>query len=437
MGQGATATSVSKKGHEGHFLLQMARLRDVPETGPTVIVKGEGIRVWDREGKEYIDGLSGLLNVNIGYGNEELVETAAETMRRLSYACSFFGRTNDEALALADKLAEITPDGIDRFFLTAEGSDANDIAVKLVRHRNILLGKPEKMKIIARRDSYHGMTMAATTLTGQDMIRDRIGPLMPGVLHVDQPAEQGIVSAEQLEETILREGPETIAAFLGEPVAVPPGLAVPPDDYWSSIRDVCDRYDIDLIADEVINGFGRTGHMFGCDNWDLKPDLMVMSKGITSGYQPLGAVGFREEMFEVLLQSETLLPLGFTVGGHPVCSAVARKNIEILQRDGLIDNSQEIGKYLRQRLDEMAAADDRIVGVRSVGMLAAFDVDTGDSVTPAAGGFSGGRLGDIIKEKGLLIRPYGNTMVMAPPLICTRSDVDEMVDRIVAGLAEL
>jgi adenosylmethionine-8-amino-7-oxononanoate aminotransferase len=230
-------------------------------------------------------------------------------------------------------LAEITPGGLERFFFTVGGSDAVDTAIKLVRHANILAGKPEKMTVIARRDGYHGMTMGGTTATGIAVFRTSIGPLLPGVVHVGQPGRWGDgATAADLEQRILELGPENVAAFIGEPVSLPPGLAIPPDDYWPGIREVCTRYEVRVIADEVINGFGRTGRMFACDHWGLEPDLMTMSKGITSGYVPLGAVGLREELYQTLLGSTGILPHGFTAGGHPVACAVALANIELRDR---------------------------------------------------------------------------------------------------------
>jgi 4-aminobutyrate--pyruvate transaminase len=434
------ATAVRDSGRfsgEAHAVLQMARLADVGTSGPVVIVEANGIRVRDSRGKEYIDALAGLLNVNVGYGREELVEAAAQAMRRLSFGTSFFGRTTREVLDLAEKLASITPPGINRIFFSVGGSDAIDTAIKLLRHRNVLAGQPEKMTVIARRDSYHGMTFGATTATGQKILRERIGPLLPHVLHVEQP-EGGEVSAEKLERVIIEQGPETIAAFLGEPVALPPGLAVPPDDYWPAMRDVCTRYDVKLIADEVITGFGRTGRMFACENWDLEPDLMTMSKGLTSGYQCLGAVGIREDHYQELFASETMLPHGFTAGGHPVACAVALANIEIIEREGLVQNAAEVGGYLGDQVRELADRHDSVIAVRSIGMMAAFDVDgellsaDGDPASEA-----GLRLAKLLMELGVIVRQYGNTIAMAPPLIATRADIDEIVGRFDTALTQM
>ncbi len=422
---------------EAHAVLQMARLSDVGPEGPVVIVEGKGIRVRDSRGKEYIDALAGLVNVNVGYGREELVKVAADAMGRLSFGTSFFGRTTREVLDLAGKLASITPPGINRFFFSLGGSDAIDTAIKLLRHRNVLAGKPEKMTVIARRDSYHGMTFGATTATGQQILRERVGPLLPRVLHVEQP-EAGDISAEKLERVIVEQGPDTVAAFLGEPVALPPGLAIPPDDYWPAMREVCSRYDVALLADEVVTGFGRTGRMFACEHWGLEPDLMTMSKGLTSGYQCLGAVGMREELYRELYASETLLPHGFTAGGHPVACAVALANIEMIEREGLVDNAAEVGGYLGDRVRELADRHDSVVAVRSIGMMAAFDVD-GESLSGEgeAASEAGVRLVKTLMDLGLIVRSFGNTIAFAPPLITTPADVDEIVECIDTALTRL
>ena len=367
-----------------HAVLQMASLGRIAEDGPLVIERASGMTLTASDGREYIDALSGLYNVNVGWGRDELADVAAATMRRLGYASNFFGRTTQEALDLSETLARITPDGIDRFFFTTGGSDAIDTALKLIRHANVLAGQPEKMTVIARRDSYHGMTMGGTTATGVSALRG-VGPLLPGVVHIGQPGSYGDgATAADLERTILELGPENVAAFLGEPVALPPGLAIPPDDYWPAIREVCTRHDVRLIADEVITGFGRTGHMFASERWSIRPDVMTMAKGITSGYMPLGAVGISEEHYRQLAESGTILPHGFTAGGHPVACAVALANIAILEREDLVANAAAAGRHLAARLAELTASHDAILRSRGVGMLSAFDLD-GQRVTGSPG----------------------------------------------------
>jgi putrescine aminotransferase len=423
---------------EAHAVLQMAALAPIHENGPLVIAEATGNTLRDIHGREFFDGINGLFNVNVGYGRQDLPEVAAATMRRVGFASNFFGRTTAEALELSSKLAEITPASLDRFFLTVGGSDAIDTAIKLVRHANILAGKPEKMTVIARRDGYHGMTMGGTTATGIKVFRQNVGPLLPGVVHIGQPGRWGDnATGDDLERAILEQGPENVAAFLGEPISLPPGLAIPPDDYWPAIRDVCTRYDVRLIADEVICGFGRTGRMFACDNWGIEPDLMTMSKGITSGYFPLGAVGLREEHFQILLGSDGILPHGFTAGGHPVACAVALANIDILEREGMVENAAAMGEYIATRLDELEAQHDAVVGVRSKGMLGAFDLD-GETLV---GADDAARAGAIVMAEltanGVLVRPYGNTIVFGPALPTPREEIDWLFERFDDAIANV
>ena len=425
---------------EAHTVLQMTSLSKAASEGPLVVASASGNRLRDVDGIEYIDAVNGLFNVNIGYGRSELADAAREVMARTSFGSSYFGRTTVEALALCDKLASITPPGIDRFFLTVGGSDANDTAIKLIRHANILSGRPEKMMVIGRRDGFHGMTLGGTTLTGISSLRDSIGPLLPGVVHIGQPghpAGDG-ATAEQLEAKILELGAENVAAFIGEPISLPPGIAIPPNDYWPAIREVCTRHDVLLIADEVVTGFGRTGKMFASEHWGINPDVLLMSKGITSGYMPLGAVGIKDELYQTLFNSDTIMPHGFTNGGHPVACAVALANIAILEDEGIVENAAKVGEFLNARLHAFAERYDAVLSVRSLGMLAAIDID-GEKVTdsPEAAAKAGYFLMDELAKSGVLVRPYGNTIALGPALISTEEDIDEILGRFGAILDRL
>lgn len=429
-------TAARRLAGEAHAVLQMTSLKQAATTGPLVITSARGNRLVDINGHEYIDGFNGLCNVNIGYGREELAEVAAATMRQLSFGSNYFGRTHVQALELSEMLASVTPDGINRFFLTVGGSDADDTAVKLVRHANILAGKPSKMTVIGRRDGFHGMTIGGTSLTGVKSLRDVIGPLMPGVVHVGQPGEVGDnATAAELEAKILELGPENVAAFIAEPISLPPGVAIPPDDYWPAVREVCTRHDVRLIADEVITGFGRTGRMFASEHWAIDPDIVTMSKGITSGYAPLGAVGIRDDLFEQLFNSATILPHGFTAGGHPVSCAVALANISIIVNEGLVENAARVGRYIAARLEELQGRHETVTSVRSLGMLGAFDLD-GANLTGSAesGPQAGYMLTAALASAGLLVRPYGNTMAFGLALSTTTDEVDEVFDRFDATL---
>jgi adenosylmethionine-8-amino-7-oxononanoate aminotransferase len=420
---------------EAHTVLQMTRLSKAAEVGPVVFAEGSGLRIRDIHGHEHLDAIAGLFNVNVGYGRDELADVAADSIKRLAYGTNFFGRTTPSALELAAKLAEITPAGIERFFLTLGGSDAVDTAIKLVRHHNVLAGRPEKVKVVARRDGYHGMTFGGTTATGQAVLRDAVGPLLPGVIHVAQPdPADGQGSAAALEQAIVAEGPATVAAVIGEPISLPPGVAIPPDDYWPAVREVCTRHGVLLIADEVVTGFGRTGRMFACEHWALEPDLILMSKGLTSGYLPLGAVGLREELFERLAESATIIPHGFTAGGHPASCAVALANIDIIEREGLVDNARAVGGHLGALLRELADRNELVTEARSLGMLAAIDV--ADVEAPGGAPSLGDWLTAALQERRLLLRNYRNTLAIGPSLTATKTDVEEIVERIEAAVTD-
>jgi adenosylmethionine-8-amino-7-oxononanoate aminotransferase len=396
-------------------------------------VRGQGVRLQDDAGSWFIDALSGLYNVNVGYGRRELGIVAADEMSRLGFGTLFFGRATPPTIALAEKLTVLTPASIAHIFFTVGGSDAVDSAIKLIRHANALAGHAEKVKVIARIDSYHGMTLAATTATGQAALRRDIGPLMPAVVHVSQPdPTDGRVSAVELEQAILRERPETVAAFIGEPVAVPPGVRIPAPDYWPEIQSVCRKYEVRLVVDEVITGFGRTGTMFASEHWGLEPDVIAMSKGLSSGYVPIGALGISAELMETLQHNPSILPHGFTTGGHPTCCAVALANIGILEREGLVANAASTGQYLAACLAQARQDHMTVDSARSIGMLGALDVLGEVDERPASLWVV-----DQLEAHGVLTRSYGNTIVVAPCLISTRSDIDDIFTAVTAVLSEL
>ncbi len=415
-----------------HIVHPFSRLDALPATGIPIFVEGRGVRLYDRSGQEYLDGVSGLYNVQVGYGRQELADAAAAQMAKLSFAQLFFGLGNEPSIRLAVKLAEITPLGIERFLFTLSGSDANDTALKLVRYRNILQGRPKKVKVIARRHSYHGMTFGAVTATGEDEYKHELGPLIPGFSHIDQPAPGDPSAPDVLESRIREEGPDTVAAFIAEPVSLPSGVIIPDANYWPRIREICTRYDVALIADEVITGFGRTGKMFGLNHWNVVPDLLVLSKGITSGYLPLGAVGLIESFYKDLAVPGKVFPHGFTASGHPASCAVALRNIEIIEREGLVEQAVHIGDYLRRRLDTLQTSSRFIGAVRSLGMLAAIDLVADGREYGSAGGEA--RLGqwaaETLRERRLIARFYGDTLVLAPSLVATQPDIDEITGHV-------
>jgi adenosylmethionine-8-amino-7-oxononanoate aminotransferase len=408
--------------HLLHPWAPIERARDEP----LIFRSGRGITLTDIDGNEYLDAASGLINVNLGYGRDDLVAAAAEAIQQLSYGTLFYGRGSVPAARLASKLAEITPAGLNRFFFTVGGSDANDTVIKLVRHYNLLRGRPEKQHIIGRRQSYHGMTIGGWSLTGDEGLWKDFGERLPGFSHIDQPADAA--DAALLEEEILRIGPERVAAFVGEPISMPARINIPPDGYWQRIRAICDEYDVLLSIDEVITGFGRTGRMFAVEHWGVRPDFIQLSKGITSGYLPLGAVGVTDEVIDFIAAGGRLSH-GFTSGGHVASCSVALATMEIMEREDLVERSAVAGAYLLRRLEELVERHDLFIRARGLGLLAAIDLDAGVDAEVRT------RLAEGVLRRGVLVRPYDDrgTMGFAPSLVVTEAEVDEIVSRVDAA----
>jgi 4-aminobutyrate--pyruvate transaminase len=421
------------------------------ETGPLIIERAHGVYVYDTEGKPYIEGMAGLWCTALGYGNEELVQAAAEQMRKLSFAHLFTGRSHDPAIELAEKLKEIAPIPISKVFFCNSGSEANDTQVKLVWYLNNALGRPQKKKIISRIKAYHGVTVAAASLTGLPANHRDFDLPLPGFLHAGCPhhyrfAQEGETEgtfatrlAAELEALILKEGPDTVAAFIAEPVMGAGGVISAPREYWTRIRQICDKYDVLMVMDEVITGAGRTGKMFACEHWDVRPDIISCAKGISSGYLPLGAVIVHERIYQTLLDSSAGAAVwhGFTNTGNPACCAAGSKTLEIIERDGVVENARRMGERLHQRLQELRSS--RIVGeIRGLGLMAGVELvrnpKTREAFPEALG--VGGHFRDVAREHGLLIRAVGDTVCMSPPLIITPKEIDLLIDRLKIALAQ-
>ncbi|MFJ4371325.1 aspartate aminotransferase family protein [Pseudomonas japonica] len=410
------------------------------ETGPMVITGGEGVRVIDDQGNAYIEAMSGLWSVALGFSEQRLVDAAVEQFRQLPYYHSFSHKTNAPAAALAAKLAELAPGDLNHVFFTNSGSEANDSVVKIVWYMNNARGKPAKKKFISRQQAYHGATVASASLTGIPGIhRDFDLPAIP-VHHLTCPnyyrfAEPGETEedfsarlANELERYILAEGPETIAAFIGEPLIAAGGVLPPPKGYWAAIQAVCRRYDILLVIDEIVTGFGRLGTMFGSELYDIQPDVLVLSKQLTSSYQPLAALVVSDAIHDVLIsQSERLgsFAHGLTATSHPVATAVALENIRIIEERDLLGHVQRLAPIFQSRL--RAFADHPLVGdVRGVGLVGGIElVADKASKRPFA---QPGALGSFIFKQahkhGLIIRAIYDTIAFCPPLITTEEDID-------------
>lgn len=394
---------------------------------PRLIVSGDGVRLRDADGVEFIDALSGLVCVNVGYGRRELA-AAASAAAHLGFGTLFFGRTNLFAAELSATLARVTPGDIGRFFFTQSGSDANDTAFRLARMLHVAEGAPQKVKIICRAGSYHGATLATLSAGGDPRRHAGLGIRMPGFVDVSQP-RPGFDAIGELRRVIQAEGPETIAAFIGEPIAYQAGMIVPPADYWPEVRALCDEFDILLIVDEVLTGFGRTGRMFAMDHWEVVPDLLTISKGLTSGYLPLGAVGLRSPIFDRLqaaLDSHEGV-LGFTNTGHPASCAVASANLKIIEDEDLVTRSAEMGAYLDSLLRDAATATAHIAGHRVVGLLAGVDVSPGGECDDVARATFCKIVVAQMAQRGVFVRQFGQTVAIAPPLVVTEPDLEEIV----------
>ena len=420
--------------------------------GPTVIDRGQGIYVYDEAGKEYIEGLAGLWSVALGFGEKRLVDAAAAQMAKLPYSHVFAHKTHGPCIDLAEKLADMTPDGLERVFFTNSGSEANDTVVKFVRYYNNAVGRPEKKKFIARNKAYHGITIASGSLTGLPLIHGDFDLPMPGVLHTGCPhhyrfAQPGESDEEfstrlaaELDALIVTEGPETVAAFIGEPVMGAGGVLVPPAGYWEKVQAVCRKHDVLIVADEVITGFGRTGRMFGSDLYGIKPDIMVLSKQLTSSYLPMAAIVMTDELYQGIADNSHhrgALGHGFTGTGHPVAAAVALENLKIIEERDLVTQAAERGLQLQTGLRELASHP--LVGeARGVGMIGALEL-VADKETKAA--FDPvGKLGTYIYERahdhGLVIRNIGDSIALCPPLITSEAEMDELLRRLEATLED-
>ncbi len=418
------------------------------ERGPLVLQRGAGVRVWDDAGREYIEGMAGLWCTVLGYGNEELIAAATEQMRTLSYGHMFGGKSHEPGIRLAEMLRDMVPIPSGRVFFGNSGSDANDTQVKLIRYYNNAIGRPRKKKIISRLKGYHGVTLASASLTGLPAFHRDFDLPIEGVLHVSCPhhrryAEPGEGEEEfasrlavELEALIEREGPDTIAAFIAEPIMGAGGVIVPPATYFAKIQEILQRHDILLIDDEVICGFGRTGKPFGADALDIRPDTMTLAKALSSAYLPISAVIVPEPIYDVLVEQSRKIGVfghGFTYSGHPVCAAVAIRNLEILARDRIFARAAANGVPFQKRLRALAAHP-LVFEARGMGMIGGLELARKDGTPfePAAG--IGAACADHCARRGLLVRNIGDTVAICPPLIISSEEIDVLFTRLEQGL---
>jgi 4-aminobutyrate--pyruvate transaminase len=415
------------------------------EVGPLVLESGKGVFVYDTAGKEYIEGMAGLWCTSLGYSNQELVEAAYEQLKKLPYTHIFSGRSNDPAIELAEKLKEIAPVPISKVFYGASGSDANDTQVKLVWYMNNALGRPQKKKIISRLKGYHGVTVASASLTGLPNNHIDFDLPLPGILHTSAPhhyrfaqageSEQDFSSrlAAELDEMIQREGPDTVAAFIAEPILGAGGAITPPEGYFEKINAVLAQYDILFIADEVITGFGRTGNMFGTTTYGLNADSLSCAKAITSAYFPLSAVMMNERIYEVLVdQSKKIGTFGHgnTYAGHPVGCAIAVKTLEIYKRDKIVEHVRKVEPTFLRRLN--ALNDHPLVGeARGIGLIGGVELVKDKATKASFEGKKGvgAKSAGFAQEEGLIVRAMGDRIAFCPPLVISEAEIEEMFSR--------
>ncbi len=432
-----------------HHLHPFTDHKDLRGAGSRMIVRADGPFVYDTEGNEILDGMAGLWCVNVGYGRDELAEAAYAQMKELPYYNSFFRCTTPTPVLLAEKLARIAPSNMNQVFYGSSGSEANDTALRLVRHYWALEGKPEKNVIVSRNWAYHGSTIAGTSLGGMPAMRSQLYGAVPNIVHVMPPYgfelklagesdhDFGLRAARAVEDAILEAGADKVAAFIGEPVQGAGGVKIPPESYWPEIQRICRKYDVLLMLDEVITGYGRTGEWFAAQAMGIEADTITTAKALTSGYQPLSALLVGDRIASTLIEKGGEFFHGYTYSGHPVACAVALANLDIIEREGLIERVRdETGPYLRKALTE-ALDDHQIVGeVRTFGFLAGIEIvkDRQSRERFAGSGEAAVVVRDHAIANGLMMRAVGDTMILSPPLIWTKETIDMAAERIARAL---
>jgi len=416
--------------------------------GARIITRAKGVWLTDSEGETILDGMAGLWCVNVGYGREEIAEAAARQIRELPYYNTFFQTSHVPAIALAARIAELAPGDLNHVFFACSGSEANDTNIRLVRHYWALKGQPDRSIIIGRRNGYHGSTMGGASLGGMSAMHEQGGLPIPGIVHIDQPhwyleggemtpADFGLARARQLEEKILELGADRVAAFIAEPVQGAGGVIIPPETYWPEIQRIVDKYGILLIADEVITGFGRTGNWFGCQTFGIRPHIMTIAKGLSSGYAPIGGSVVCDEVAATIAQDE--FNHGYTYSGHPVAAAIALENLRILEEEHVIEHVRDVAHpYLAERWH--ALGDHPLVGeTKLVGLMGSLAL-TPDKGSRARFAADPGTAGYITRERcfanNVIMRHVYDRMIVSPPLVITPSEIDILIERATRALDE-
>jgi len=435
-----------------HHLPAQANYAEIQALGGSrIITRAEGSTIYDGDGNAILDGMAGLWCVNVGYGRDELVRTAAEQMQELPFYNTFFKTATPPTVMLAAKLAEKLGGKLQHVFFNASGSEANDTVMRLARYYWMLKGEPKRTIFISRRNAYHGSTMAGASLGGMAHMHPIGGLPIPGIEHVAQPYKFGegfhedeeafgARVAQEIEDRIIKVGAENVAAFIGEVVQGAGGVIIPPKGYWKRVEAICKKYGILLVVDEVITGFGRLGEWFGFQHFGITPDLVPMAKGLSSGYLPISAVGVSSDIVQTLRDANGEFAHGYTYSGHPVAAAVALKNIEIIEREGLVERvKNDVGPYFAAALKRLES--DPLVGeVRSLGLIGAVEIVAKKGTNERFTGKEG-KAGPIVRDacikNGLMVRGIRDSIVMCPPLIITHAEIDRMIDIIGRSLREV
>ena len=426
-----------------HHLHPFSDMGTLNRHGSRVIVKAEGVYLWDSDGNRIIDGMAGLWCVNVGYGRKELADAAYRQLRELPYYNTFFKTTHPPVIALSALLAELAPAPFNHFFYCNSGSEGNDTVLRIVYRYWATLGRPSKQYVIARKNGYHGSTIAGATLGGMSYMHEQMPSKVEHIVHIDQPyffgeapndcsAEAfGLERARQLEAKILELGPENVAAFIGEPFQGAGGVIFPPAAYWPEIQRICRQYDVLLVADEVIGGFGRTGQWFAHQHFGFEPDLMTLAKGLTSGYVPMGAVALHDRVAAPIIENGEFNH-GLTYSGHPVAAAVAVANLELLRDEGIVEQvRRESGPYFQGCLRQAFEGHPIVGEVAGAGLVAGVQLAREPRTRQrfANGAEVGTACRDLCFDGNLVMRASGDRMLLSPPLVVTRAEIDEIVDK--------
>ena len=417
-----------------------------------ILERGEGIYIFDKDGKKYIDGLAGLWCTSLGHGVTELADAAKDQMSKLGYSTLFASKSHEPAILLAEKLIEMSPFSSGKVFFGLSGSDSNDTQYKLFTYANNKLGKEKKKKMIARKKGYHGVTVTSASMTGLPNQHKLFDLPQENFIHTETPhyfkegkegeTEENYVRrlSETLEKTILDEGPESIAAMIAEPLMGAGGVILPPKGYFPAIQDVLDKFDIPLIVDEVVTAFGRTGNAFGSETYEIKPTSMTIAKALSSGYIPISAVIVNDELFEPIKEASGDIGVfghGYTYSGHPVSCAVALKTLEIYERDKVFEHANKAGDYFQASISKLD--EEEFVGeVRGIGLIAGVELykDPKNKTPFEEVGKAGKLLSDVCQSNGLIVRPILDTIALCPPLIISEKEIDELIEKLRRSLQE-